>query len=414
MSKLIIKNASQIATPIGHSAKFGKEMNEVKVYENASIVVEDGKITKIGADALEGIDESGYEVIDAKGKAVLPGFVDSHTHFTFGGYRADEFSWRLRGDSYMDIMNRGGGIQSTVNATREASEDELFESGMQRLDSMLAFGVTSVEGKSGYGLDKDTELKQLRVMKKLNESHPIDITSTFLGAHAVPKEYKGRSNEYIDFLINEALPEVVNGKLAEYFDVFTEKGVFDIEESRKMYTAAKNAGMKLKIHADEIVTLGGAELAAEFKMTSADHLLHASDEGLRKMAENKVISTLLPTTAFCIKEPYARARFMIEHGSAVALATDFNPGSGFTNSIPLMFALATIYMGMTPEETITALTLNGAAAIDKAETVGSLEVGKNADIVILKFPSYNYLPYHTGVNIVEKVVKNGKLVRENK
>lgn len=414
MSKLIIKNASQIATPIGHSAKFGKEMNEVKVYENASIVVEDGKITKIGADALEGIDESGYEVIDAKGKAVLPGFVDSHTHFTFGGYRADEFSWRLRGDSYMDIMNRGGGIQSTVNATREASEDELFESGMQRLDSMLAFGVTSVEGKSGYGLDKDTELKQLRVMKKLNESHPIDITSTFLGAHAVPKEYKGRSNEYIDFLINEVLPEVANGKLAEYFDVFTEKGVFDIEESRKMYTAAKNAGMKLKIHADEIVTLGGAELAAEFKMTSADHLLHASDEGLRKMAENKVISTLLPTTAFCIKEPYARARFMIEHGSAVALATDFNPGSGFTNSIPLMFALATIYMGMTPEEAITALTLNGAAAIDKAETVGSLEVGKNADIVILKFPSYNYLPYHTGVNIVEKVVKNGKLVRENK
>ncbi|MBS6063229.1 MAG: imidazolonepropionase [Peptostreptococcaceae bacterium] len=414
MSKLIIKNASQIATPIGHSAKFGKEMNEVKVYENASIVVEDGKITKIGADALEGIDESGYEVIDAKGKAVLPGFVDSHTHFTFGGYRADEFSWRLRGDSYMDIMNRGGGIQSTVNATREASEDELFESGMQRLDSMLAFGVTSVEGKSGYGLDKDTELKQLRVMKKLNESHPIDITSTFLGAHAVPKEYKGRSNEYIDFLINEVLPEVVNGKLAEYFDVFTEKGVFDIEESRKMYTAAKNAGMKLKIHADEIVTLGGAELAAEFKMTSADHLLHASDEGLRKMAENKVISTLLPTTAFCIKEPYARARFMIEHGSAVALATDFNPGSGFTNSIPLMFALATIYMDMTPEEAITALTLNGAAAIDKAETVGSLEVGKNADIVILKFPSYNYLPYHTGVNIVEKVVKNGKLVRENK
>lgn len=414
MSKLIIKNASQIATPIGHSAKFGKEMNEVKVYENASIVVEDGKITKIGADALEGIDESGYEVIDAKGKAVLPGFVDSHTHFTFGGYRADEFSWRLRGDSYMDIMNRGGGIQSTVNATREASEDELFESGMQRLDSMLAFGVTSVEGKSGYGLDKNTELKQLRVMKKLNESHPIDITSTFLGAHAVPKEYKGRSNEYIDFLINEVLPEVVNGKLAEYFDVFTEKGVFDIEESRKMYTAAKNAGMKLKIHADEIVTLGGAELAAEFKMTSADHLLHASDEGLRKMAENKVISTLLPTTAFCIKEPYARARFMIEHGSAVALATDFNPGSGFTNSIPLMFALATIYMDMTPEEAITALTLNGAAAIDKAETVGSLEVGKNADIVILKFPSYNYLPYHTGVNIVEKVVKNGKLVRENK
>lgn len=414
MANLLIKNAQQIVTPIGKTAKFGSEMDEVKVYENASIVIEDGIIKKVGTDALNGIDESKYEVIDAAGKAVLPGFVDSHTHFVFGGYRADEFSWRLRGDSYMDIMNRGGGIVNTVKATRAASEDKLYELGMKRLDSMLSFGVTSVEGKSGYGLDKDTEIKQLKVMKRLDENHPVDVTRTFLGAHALPPEYKGRSAEFIDMLLDEVLPIVVKENLAEYFDVFTEKGVFDIEESRKMFTRAKEAGMKLKIHADEIVSLGGAELAGEMQMTSADHLLHASDEGLKKMAENKVISTLLPTTAFCIKEPYARARDMINHGSAVALATDFNPGSGFTNSIALMFALATIYMNMSINEAITAMTLNGAAAIDRANEIGSIEHGKKGDIVILKYPSCNFLPYHTGVNIVDKVIKNGKLVKENK
>lgn len=416
MKNLLIKNASEVVTCSGNRAKFGKEMSEINVIENGSVVIENGIIKAVGKtdDILKDYDEKNYEVIDATGKSVMPGFVDSHTHFVFGGYRAEEFSWRLRGDSYMDIMNRGGGIVNSVTATRQASEEELIELGKQRLDSMLSFGVTSVEGKSGYGLDKDTELKQLKVMKKLNEIHPIDISTTFLGAHAVPKEYKGKTDEFIDLLLEQVLPEVVKENLAEFFDVFCEKGVFSVEESRKMYLKAKEYGMKLKIHADEIVQLGGSELAAEMEMISADHLLHASDEGIKAMADKKVINTLLPTTAFCIKEPFARARFMIDSGCAVALATDFNPGSNFTNSIPLMFALASIYMNMSIEEAVTAMTINGAAAIDKADKIGSIDVGKKGDIVILKFPSYKFLPYHTAVNIVEKTIKDGVVVWENK
>ena len=416
MSNLIIKNAAQVVTCKSNGAKFGKDMSDINMLENASIVAENGLIKDI--DTSENIakkyDETKYDVIDATNKAVLPGFVDSHTHFVFGGYRADEFSWRLRGDSYMDIMNRGGGIVNSVTGTRCASEEELIQLGKKRLDEMLSFGVTSVEGKSGYGLDKETELKQLRVMKKLNEIHPIDISTTFMGAHATPKEFAGKTDDYVDFIINEVLPEVANQNLAEFFDVFCEQNVFSVEQSRKMYLKAKQYGMKLKIHADEIVQLGGAELAAELDMISADHLLHASDEGIKAMAQKKVINTLLPTTAFCLKEPFARARYMIDSNGAVALGTDFNPGSNFTNSIPLMFALACIYMNMSIEEAVNAMTINGAAAIDKADTVGSIQIGKKADIVILKYPSYRFLPYHTGVNIVEKVIKNGKLVCENK
>lgn len=413
---ILIKNASEVVTCSGNRAKFGKEMSDIGVIENGSVVIEDGVIKAVGPtdEILKLYDEKNYEVIDATNKAVMPGFVDSHTHFVFGGYRADEFSWRLRGDSYMDIMNRGGGIMNSVRATRDASEEELYELGKKRLDSMLSFGVTSVEGKSGYGLDKDTELKQLRVMKRLQKDHVMDISTTFLGAHAVPAEYKGRTQEFIDLLLNDVLPVVVEEDLAEFFDVFCEQNVFSVEESRQMYQKAKEYGMKLKIHADEIVQLGGAELAAEMDMVSADHLLQASDEGIKAMAEKKVINTLLPTTAFCLKEPFARARMMIDSGSAVALATDFNPGSNFTNSIPLMFALAAIYMKMSIEEAVTAMTINGAAALDRADEVGSLDVGKKGDVVILKFPSYKFLPYHTGVNIVEKTIKEGVLVWENK
>ena len=416
MSNLLIKNTNELVTCSGNTAKYGKEMSDIHVIENGAVVVENGIIKDLGKtqDILSKYNEKDYEVIDATGKAVLPGFVDSHTHFVFGGYRADEFSWRLRGDSYMDIMNRGGGIVSSVTATREASEEELIKRGLERLDSMLAFGVTSVEGKSGYGLDKETELKQLRVMKKLNEIHPIDISITFMGAHATPKEFAGRTDDYVDFIIDEVLPEVAKENLAEFFDVFCEQNVFSVEQSRKMYLKAKEYGLKLKIHADEIVQLGGAELAAELGLVSADHLLHASDNGIKAMAEKKVISTLLPTTAFCLKEPFARARMMIDAGSAVAFGTDFNPGSNFTNSIPLMFALASIYMNMSPEEAVTAMTINGAAAIDRADVVGSIDIGKKGDIVILKYPSFRFLPYHTGVNIVEKTIKEGKVVRENK
>jgi imidazolonepropionase len=409
---MIIKNAAELVTCSGFKVKSGKEMSDLHIINDGAVVIEDGIIKSVGTtdEVLKQYDESEYEVIDASGKAVLPGFVDSHTHFVFGGYRAEEFSWRLRGDSYMEIMQRGGGIVNTVNATREASKEELYRTGLKRLNSMLSFGVTTVEGKSGYGLDFETEIKQLEVMEELDKAHPIDIVKTFLGAHAVPKDYKGREDEFIEYLINEVLPEVSKRGLAEFCDVFCEKNVFSIEQSRELLSRAKEMGFKLKLHADEIVQLGGAELAAELGAVSADHLLQASDKGIKDMAGKGVVATLLPCTAFSLKESFARARDMIDSGCAVALATDMNPGSCFTESIPLVFALATLYMKMSIEEAVTALTINGAAAVDRADTIGSIDVGKKGDIIILEFPSYKYIPYHIGVSTVEKVIKSGSLV----
>ncbi|MGI6765171.1 MAG: imidazolonepropionase [Clostridiales Family XIII bacterium] len=410
MSKKILVHASQLVTCSGFAPKRGKEMQELNVIEDGAVLMEDGLIAAVGTTEELLPHAVDAEVIDCSGKAVLPGFVDSHTHLIFAGYRAEEFSWRLSGISYMDIMRRGGGINATTISTREATLEDLKREGRKRLSSMLAFGVTTVEGKSGYGLDRDTEIKQLEAMKELNKEQPVDNVNTFMGAHAVPEEFKGRTGDYVDFIIKEVLPEVANRGLAEFCDVFCEEGVFDIEQSRKLLLAAKEYGMEIKLHADEIVPLGGTELAAELGAVSADHLLQASDEGISKLAERGVIATLLPATAFSLKEPYAKARKMIDSGCAVALATDFNPGSCFTNSIPLLFALATIYMGMTIEEAVTAMTINGAAALKREKQIGSIDVGKKADLVVLEFPSYQFLHYHFGVNIVEKVIKNGELV----
>lgn len=407
---LIIKNASQLVTCSGFSAKKGKEMSDLSVIENGTVVITNGVISYVGKDCPSLTDYPNHEVIDAAGKAVLPGFVDSHTHFIFGGYREEEFSWRMRGDSYMSIMERGGGIHNTMNATRKASFEELKETGRKRLDSMLAMGITTVEGKSGYGMNKETELKQLEVMKALNEEHPVDIVSTFMGAHATPQEYKGREDDFLDYMIREVMPEVKEKNLADCCDIFCERNVFDIEQSRRYLAAARDLGFSLKIHADEIVTLGGAELAVELGALSADHLLQASDKGIKDLAESNTVATLLPCTAFSLKEHYARGRYMIDSGCAVALATDLNPGSSFTNSIPLLFALACIYMQLSPEEAVTALTINGATAVGCADTIGSIDVGKQGDLVILEYPSYKFLPYHIGMNIVEKVIKKGRVI----
>lgn len=411
---LIVENAAELVTCSGTAAKTGAQMADIGVIPDGAVLIEDGRIGYVGPTSglPADTDRTSFDIIDASGKAVLPGFVDAHTHFVFGGYRPQEFAWRLRGDTYMDIMKRGGGIHSTVTATRAASREELSAAGRSRLDAMLSFGVTTVEGKSGYGLDLETEIKQLEVMVDLNAGHPVDIATTFLGAHAVPPDYKDQGDRYVDFLLSEVLPEVTARNLAEFCDVFCEQGVFSIDQSRKILKAAASSGLKLKLHADEIVPLGGAELAAELGAVSADHLLHASDEGINAMAGAGVVATLLPGTAFSLKEPFARARKMIAKNCAVALATDLNPGSCFSTSIPLLVALATLQMGLSPEETVTALTLNGAAALDRADTVGSLDPGKKGDLIILEFPSYQFIPYHTGVSIVEKTVKNGTLVFE--
>lgn len=411
-NRLLLINASEVVTCSGGGPKTGQAMNQLGIIKNGAVAVKDGVITHVGDtdELLRILDRSEYQVIDCSGKCIMPGFIDAHTHLVFGGYRAEEFSWRLSGASYMEIMEKGGGIVNTVRATQQASKEELKRLALERLDSMLALGVTTVEAKSGYGLDLETELKQLEISAELSKEHPVEVVSTFMGAHAVPSEYKGRSDEFVDFIIKDVLPLVAARKLAEFCDVFCEKGVFSIEQSRRLLSAAKSLGMEAKLHADEIVQLGGAELAAELGAVSADHLLHASDNGIELLAEKKIVAVLLPATAFSLKEPYARGRHMIDRGVPVALATDLNPGSCFTESIPLVFALAVLYMGFTPAEAITALTINAAAAVKRADRIGSLEPGKQGDIIILKYPSHLYIPYHIGMNTVEKVIKKGHVV----
>lgn len=414
-NKLLIKHAGELVTASG-GVKSGQSMNRLGVIKDGAVTVEDGVITRVGTtdEVLSQIDVTDYRVIDAGGKCVLPGFIDSHTHFVFGGYRMEEFYWRVSGMHYMEIMKRGGGIASTVEATRKAGKEELKRLGIERLNSMLDMGVTTVEGKSGYGLDIETEIKQLEVMKELDEEHPVDIVPTFLGAHAVPAEYRENRQKYIELLVERAIPEVGKRKLARFCDVFCEEGVFSVQESELILQTGKKWGMKPKLHADEIANTGGAELAARIGAVSADHLLKVSDEGIDMMAENGVVAALLPITAFSLREPFARARDIIDRGAAVALATDMNPGSCYSNSIPLLFALAVLYMNMTPEEAVTALTINAAAAVDMDDKIGSIETGKQGDLIIISGPSYRYIPYYIGVNTVETVVKKGKVVVNKK
>ena len=385
MNKNIIIEHARIVTPVGHEARRGASMAELSVVDDGCVIVTGGIIEYVGPTQGRPATSPDvkYNRIDACGNVLLPGFVDSHTHLIFGGFRPDEFEWRLKGDSYMSIMERGGGIQSTVDATRQASQTDLENKAQWFVDRMSEMGVTTVEAKSGYGLDEQTELKMLEAIRELagREGQKADIVATFLGAHAVPREYAGRTGEYVDLIINEMLPKM-KGK-ARCCDVFCEKNVFEIEDSRRLLEAARAMGYALKLHADEIVTLGGGELSAQLKALSADHLLHVSDKGVRDMAEAGVVATLLPLTAFALREPFAPARKFIDAGAAVALATDLNPGSCFSGSIPLTIALACIYMHMSIEETITALTLNGAAALGMADRIGSIEPGKRGDMVML-------------------------------
>ena len=410
---ILIKNIGQLVTVGGSEPKKGKKMNDLNIIKNAYLIIENDKIIDFGKNnKLENLSKYD-EIIDAEKKVILPGFIDPHTHFVFAGDRSQEFKMRLKGIPYIEILKKGGGILSTVKATRRASYDDLLDQSNKRIDKFLSYGVTTVEGKSGYGLDKKTEVKQLKVMQELNKRNDIDIVSTFLGAHAVLKEYKGQSEEYIDFVINKVLPEVSENKLAEFCDVFCDDGAFSYQESEKLLNSAKEHGLKLKIHADEIKNTKASELAGKLNTVSAEHLLKASDDGLRSIKENNVIAVLLPLTAFSLQEEYADAKKMIEMGIPVALASDLNPGSSYSQSIPLLLSLAVMYMGMTPEEAITALTINAASAINREKEIGSIKKGKKADLVLLNTTDFNHLFYNFGVNLVDKVYKNGRLVFDN-
>ncbi|MGG4268008.1 imidazolonepropionase [Peribacillus simplex] len=408
-----IKHATQLATLTSErkGPRSKEAMSELGLIEDGSIWMEFGLIQAIGTtkelEELYADRMHEAEVFDATGHLVTPGLVDPHTHVVYGGSREREFEMRLEGATYMDIMNGGGGIHATTRMTREASEEELMEQTTRRLDSFLAHGVTTVEGKSGYGMNLETELKQLRVMKKLQEEHPIDLVPTFMGAHAVPKDYKGREDEFVDHLINDMLPIVSEEKLAEFNDVFCEKGVFTPEQSERILKAGKKYGLIPKIHADEIEPYGGAELAAEIGAISAEHLLKASEEGIQAMAKSGTIACLLPATALYLREDAAPGRRMVDEGVAVAISTDCNPGSSPTTSMPLVMNLACISMRLTPAEALTAATYNAACAINRQEKVGSLEVGKQADVVLWNVENYQELQYLFGVNHVKSVWKNG-------
>lgn len=417
MSRKLVMNIGQLATPVGKAALHGADMSRIRVLKDAAMLILDGKIAAVGPQAevlaqyqaLPAEIRKSVGIIDAKGHAVVPGFVDSHTHFIFGGYRPEEFIRRLQGATYMEIMEMGGGIRCTVTATREASEEELYELGRARVRQMLSQGITTVEGKTGYGLDHDTELRMIRVMKRLDAETPEHLAITYLGAHAVADEFAGKPEAYVKYMIEEVMPDA-RREGAEFADVFCEKGVFSTEQSETILKAAASMGYKLKIHADEIVSTGGAELAAELGCLSADHLLAASEEGIAALAKSQTVATLLPCTAFCLGAKYADGRKMIDEGCAVALASDYNPGSCFTQSVPLMAALGAIQMNMKPQEVLTALTLNGAAALGRADRTGSLEVGKDADFNILSFDDYLFLIYETGMNVVESTFIGGEKV----
>ena len=400
---ILIKNASELVTLKGPNAPRTKQqMSDLSIINNGSIAINDGKIVEIGKN----LNYSAEKTIDAHGKTVMPGFVDSHTHLVFAGSREFELDMKLKGFSYMDILKEGGGIFYTVNETRKASDDQLIKESKNRLDTMLLHGTTTCEAKSGYGLDTKTELKILKVQKQLQKLHPIDIVSTFLGAHAIPKE--SSSDEYVNQIIDEMLPKTKG--LARFCDVFCEKGVFTVDQSRRILEAGKEFGLIPKIHADEIVDTGGAGLAAKVGAVSADHLLMSSDTGLKAMARSGVIGVLLPGTPFSLMmKNYSNARKTIKLGVPVALATDLNPNC-FTENMQFMVQLACLNMKMTPAEAVTAATFNSGCAIGLNDRIGSLEPGKQADILILNCPNHTFIPYHFGVNLVDTVIKNGSLI----
>ncbi len=409
---LLIENASELLIIPGGTEKplLGEGMRDLGIIKDGSVAVRTGRVTAVGKTAKIKAKFESSEIIDASERVVMPGFVDPHTHLVFAGSREDEFEMRIGGASYMEILQKGGGILKTVRATRKASRERLLENCRKTLDVMLRHGTTTVEAKSGYGLTTKEELKCLEVMKLANHEHPIEIVSTFMGAHTVPMEYKDNTDGYVDLITEKMIPKVTTRRLAEFCDVFCEKGAFSIEQSRRILLKGKEHGLMPKLHADEMTRLGGAELAAEMQAVSADHLLFASDDGLKAMAKRGVVAVLLPGASFNLMVGrYADARKMIRWDVPVALGTDYNP-SCLVESQQIVIALACRQMRMTPAEAIVAATINSAHAINRVHEVGSLEPGKRADIIVLNVPNHRFLGYCFGTNLVDKVIKEGRLV----
>ena len=412
MATMLIKNIGCLQTPVGSYSHGGAAQGDNLKLQNASVYIEDGIIRKICADGkLAHSEEDVDTVVDAEGKLVTPGLVEGHTHLVFGGYRQNEIPLKLKGAGYLDILRAGGGILYTVNQTREASFQELYDKTEGFLDEMMGLGVTTAEAKSGYGIDLETEVKLLEVLKKLNEDHPMDIVSTFMPAHVVLPEWKGREEEFIKLCCEEMMPYVKEHNLAEYIDIFTEDSVFDKEQSRVYLEKARELGFGLKIHADEIEAIGGSVLAGEMKAVSAEHLIVIDEAGMASMAKGGTTAMLLPATSFYLGATFAPARRMIdEYGIPVAMASDFNPGSCPSLNLQFVMNLGYLKYRMTPEEILTAVTINPACAIGRGHLVGTVEEGKQADLVIWDAPNMEMLCYRFGSNLALQTIKKGILV----
>lgn len=412
MASLLIKNIGILQTPVGSYSHRGKEQGENLKLKNAAILIRDGIIAEITADGALPEDASeADEIIDAEGKLVTPGLVEGHTHMIFGGYRQNEIPLKLKGAGYLDILRAGGGILDTVTKTRAAGFDELYDKTEGFLDEMMSLGVTTCEAKSGYGIDLETEVKLLEVLKKLNEDHPMDIVSTFMPAHVVLEDWKGREDEFIQLCIDEMMPYVKERNLAEFIDIFTEDSVFNVEQSRKYLEAARELGFGLKIHADEIEAIGGSVLAGEMKATSAEHLIVIDEAGMEAMAKGGTTAMCLPGTSFYLGATFAPVRRMIdEYKIPVAMASDFNPGSCPSLNLQFVMNLGYLKYRMMPEEILTAVTINPACAVNRGDVVGTLEAGKQGDLVIWNAENLEMLCYRFGSNLTETVIKKGMVV----
>jgi imidazolonepropionase len=410
-TSLLVAGAGVIATPRGSRACGGPAQRLLHLVHGGVVRCHGGEIVFVGEPGEHDRRFPAPDVtLDAGGGTVVPGFVDPHTHLPFAGYREDEFDRRLNGETYAQIAASGSGIVSTVAATRAASGDELVTLTLARLDRQLLCGTTTTEAKSGYGLDRDNELKQLRALRAAAARHPVEIAATAMPGHEVPPEWRHDPDGYVDHVVAEIYPAIAAAGLAEAVDVFCEKGVFSPAQTRRLLADARRYGWKIHLHADELTNLGGAELAAEVGALSASHLLHVSDVGIAALAAARVVAVALPGVSFFLRDRWAPVRKLVDAGVPVALATDCNPGSSHTESLPAIMALGSLGAGLTSEEALVAATLNAAAALGRADRIGSLEPGKQADLVVLDAPSPKHLVYHFGVNLVRHVVKAGRVV----